>query len=299
MKMNKNIHLPQTKRSWITTACITAGTAFSIQLASAQPAHLMNGIGLVEQIVEAQQNGIFVDDEGVEINRYGGSWNSQNDPSFIRFADPTQGILPGNNTTCAPFITHLLKETYNWSWYNYPFFDPIQNQIVQSSSPRSYRYVALIEQEIGFEQQIHTLDLVQPGDIMAIHYLGGSGGHTTMVVDVNWQSIKAYPSEHANALPELDGTYYVEITVVDSSSGTHTNDSRIVEFNNEKIETSGLGIGVMGILMDGNANVLGYTWSLPNSDYQTKTGGWLNGLHNRLHLQADRKLVFGRLPEIY
>lgn len=266
------------------------------QVISAQPAHLMNGIGLVEQIVEAQSNGIFFDENNVEINRYGGSWNSNSNPSFIRFGDPEQNILPGNNTTCSPFVTHLLKETYNWNWSSYNFFDPIQNKMVKTSSPSSYRYVALIEQEIGFEAQIHTLDQVQPGDIMSIHYVGSTGGHTTMVVDVNWQSIKSYPSYHANALPEFDGTFYVEVTVVDSSSGTHTNDSRFVTFNNNVIETSGLGIGTMGVLIDADFNLIGYTWSLPYSDYDTKTGGWLNGLHSRLKLQNERKMVFGRLP---
>ena len=266
------------------------------QVISAQPAHLLNGIGLVEQIVEAQSNGIFFDENNVEINRYGGSWNSNSNPSYIRFGDPEQDILPGNNTTCSPFVTHLLKETYNWNWSSYNFFDPIQNKMVKTSSPSSYRYVALIEQEIGFEAQIHTLDQVQPGDIMSIHYVGSTGGHTTMVADVNWESIKSYPSYHANALPEFEGTFYVEVTVVDSSSGTHTNDSRFVTFNNNVIETSGLGIGTMGVLIDADFNLIGYTWSLPYSDYDTKTGGWLNGLHNRLKLQSERKMVFGRLP---
>ena len=266
------------------------------QVVTAQPAHLLNGIGLVEQIVEAQSAGIFVDENNVEINRYGGSWNSNSNPSYIRLGDPDQDILPGNNTTCSPFVTHLLKETYGWNWRAYDFFDPIQNKMIKTSSPSAYRYVALIEQEIGFEAQIHTLDQVQPGDIMSIHYVGSSGGHTTMVADVNWESIKSYPSYHANALPELDGTFYVEVTVVDSSSGTHTNDSRFVTFNNNVIETSGLGIGTMGVLIDADFNLIGYTWSLPYSDYDTKTGGWLNGLHDRLKLQSERKMVFGRLP---
>ena len=276
---------------WTKSIAVVAVLTTGIQVVTAQPAHLVNGIELVEQIIETQSGGIFVDENNIEINRYGGSWNSNSNPSYIQLGDPDQDILPGNNTKCAPFVTHLLKETYNWNWRDYNFFDPIKNKVVKSSSPSSYRYVALIEQEIGFEEQIHTLDEVQPGDIMAIHYLGGSSGHTTMVADVNWQSIKAYPSYHNNALPEFDGTFYVEVTVVDSSSGTHTNDSRFVTFDNNVIETHGLGIGTMGVLIDED-----FTWSLPNSDYDTLTGGWLNGLHSRLKLQSERKMVFGRLP---
>lgn len=293
MKNTMNPNMKNMKHFALSAIALSFGVSF----AAAQPAHLLNGVGLVEQIVEAQQNGIFVDENNVEINRYGGSWNSNSNPSYIRFGDPEQGILPGNNTTCSPFVTHLLKETYNWNWRDYEFFDPIQNKVVKTSSPSSYRYVALIEQEIGFEQQIHTLDQVQPGDIMSIHYLGSSSGHTTMVAGVNWESLKAYPVDHANSLPELAGTWYVEVVVVDSSSGTHTNDSRILTINNQTIETSGLGIGTMGVLIDDMSNVLGYTWSLPYSDYETKTGGWLNGLHSRLKLQTERKMVFGRLPD--
>lgn len=270
----------------------------SLPTLCAQPLHLLNGLELVEQILDVQHQGIFVDANQVEINRYGGSWNSANDPSYIQFQDLQQGILPGNNTTCSPFVTHLLKTTYNWSWYSHPFFDPIQNKIVKTSSPSSYRYVALIEQGVGFEAQIPTLDQVQPGDIMAIHYLGSTGGHTTLVANVDWASIKAYPSEHANADPSLAGTFYVEVNVIDSSNGHHTNDSRMVTVNGQTIETHGLGIGTMGVLIDSGFNALGYTWSLPTSDYETKKTGWLNGLHSRLHLQSERKMVFGRLQEL-
>jgi hypothetical protein len=277
-------------------AIFTLLIAAGMETGSAQPAHLINGLELVDQIVSAQENGIFVDQNNVEINRYGGSWNSATNPSFIRFADPEQGILPANNTTCSPFVTHLLKHTYNWSWFGYQFFDPIQNKLVKTSSPSSYRYVALIEQEIGFEQQIQRLDQVQPGDIMAIHYLGTTGGHTTVVVDVDWQSIKVYPSDHAKAWPELEGTFYVEVVVMDSSSGTHTDDTRHVPFNNQIVETSGLGVGTMGILINQSYEIIGYTWSLPYSDYETQTGGWLDGVHNRLQPQTERKMVFGRLP---
>ena len=114
------------------------------------PAHLERGLTLVDQIVASQQSGLFADTNGVLLNRYGGSWNSPTDPSFIRFLDAANGIRPGNNTTCAPLVTHLLKTAYNWDWSAFAIYDPLLNQTVATASPKAYRYVSAIKSNVGF-----------------------------------------------------------------------------------------------------------------------------------------------------
>ncbi|MHC4841919.1 MAG: hypothetical protein ACYTDT_13360 [Planctomycetota bacterium] len=51
-----------------------------------------------------------------------------------------------------------------------------------------------------------------------------------------------------------------------------------------------------GTLVDGNFNVVGHTWSVPTSDYQSNTDSWLSSLHSRLKRQEVREMVIGRLP---
>ena len=269
------------------------------QTSVAQPAHLQNGLTLVTQIYSQQSQGTFTDSQGVPLNRYGGSWEDEVDPSFIRFGNPNQGVMPGNNTTCAPFVTHLLLATYNWNWGNVVFFDPILNQNHSCESPSSYRYVAMIKQNVGFEVQLPTLNLVQPGDIMALQDVGANTGHTTIVVEVDWLSAKAYPSQLVGADVNLAGSTYYEVEVLDSSSGQHSSDTRTVTLaNNTKVITNGAGVGRMGVLVDGNFQVLGHTWSLPTSNYYTKPNTWLSGFNSRFRPQSNREMVFGRLPAL-
>ena len=51
----------------------------------------------------------------------------------------------------------------------------------------------------------------------------------------------------------------------------------------------------MGILVDANMNVVGHTWSIPSSNYETKPDSWLSSLHGRLKRQTERELVIGRI----
>lgn len=275
----------------------TAGLGIFTATVSAQPAHLTKGLQLVDEITAAQATGVFADAAGVPLNRYGGSWGSASDPSYIRLANFTQGVLPANNTKCAPLVTHLLKLAYNWNWSAYAFKDPITNQTVTSASPAPYRYVALIKQKIGFAQRIARLDQAAPGDILAWWNIGtDANDHAMIVVAIDWASAKPYPSQLAGANPALEGTTLYAVEVLDSSSGVHTADSRLVNVNGVDTQVAGVGTGTIGILVNASFEIVGTTWSLPNSNYTTQPTAWLNGLHSRLKLQTSTEAVIGRLP---
>ena len=278
------------------SAAALAG-AFSLTTVAAQPAHLTKGLQLLNEITSAQAVGVFTDAANVPLNRYGGSWNSASNPSYIRFLDVPNHVLPSNNTKCAPLVTHLLKHCYNWNWSSHSFYDPVLAVTKTSASPAPYQYIALLKAGKGFAQRITRLDQTLPGDILLWWNIGSDASdHAMIVVNVNLANGKAYPTNLAASNPALAGTTYHEVTVLDSSSGVHTNDSRIVAVNGVDTPIAGIGTGTIGILVNANFEIVGTTWSLPNSDYATQLTGWLNGLHSRLKLQTTTEAVIGRLP---
>ena len=264
------------------------------------PQHLADGLQLVDEITATQSLGIFEDNEGVAVNNYGGSWNSNNDPSFIRFFDEQNGILPANNTVCAPLVTHLLIHSYNWNWYSKTFFDPKTQKNKKSSSPNPWQYLELIEQLVGFEQKITDVRQALPGDIISIHYSGTTSGHTVILVDLDLANPMPYPENGNNLNPHLAGTTFYRMRVLDSTSSPHSNDTRefsVIDPETDEItahEIDGIGTGDMGIFLNDAGEVIGHTWSLSPSSYASQ--GWINGMNSRLKLQTDRTLVIGRLP---
>ncbi|HKQ72240.1 MAG TPA: hypothetical protein VJ810_00835 [Blastocatellia bacterium] len=277
-------------------------TPFVGRAQSSQPAHLQNALSLATQLRQKGEAGVFTDAAGVELNRHGGAWNPP-DQSFIRFADDANGVLPGNYTECAPFVTRILQHAYGWNWSNYSWFDPEQNAWVTSASPNSYKYVGYIKSLVGFSQRITRLDEVQPGDIVAMRDVGDDTGHTGIVIQIRLNSAKPYLSGLANSDPKWAGTTYYEMEVVDSSASKHTNDSRQFYSGGALVrETKGAGTGVMGALVNANMEVVAHTWSLPTSgNYYGSTSqqnSWLTSLHSRLRDQTapgGREMVFGRL----
>lgn len=291
--------------------CLTA--ALGALSASAQPAHLAKGHQLVDEITAAQSQGVFTGDVGgatVFLNRYGGSWDTAGDLSFIRFFDASRnpGPYAANYTTCAPLVSHLLKYTYGWDWKQHAIPDALDNgTLVAKASPSSYLYVSAIKNQVGFASRVTHFLNVLPGDIGARWEVGTSSGHTFMVVGVNLDSAKAYPasSSDVNFVPELAGSTYYEMTVLDSSSSGHSgsSDTRMITYNGMTELSGGAGRGVMGVFADANGNVIGHTWSIPSSSYlKTKNGmttinpTWLSSIKGRLEKQATMELVFGRLP---
>lgn len=265
--------------------------------ARAQPAHLTKGLQLADEIAAAQSKGIFTDANNVPLNRYGGSWNSASDPSYIRFFDQPAGILAANNTKCAPLVTHLLKTSYNWNWSSYSFYDPVLKVTKTSASPAPYQYIALLKAGKGFASQITRLDQALPGDVLLWWNVGSDDkDHAMIIVSVDLAHGQAYPSDLTAAKPELAGTTFYAVEVLDSSSGVHTDDSRLVPINGVETQIAGIGTGTVGILVNANFEIIGTTWSLPPTAFATNATTWLNGLHARLKLQTATEAVIGRLP---
>ncbi len=264
---------------------------------AAQPVHLVKGLQLADEIGALQDQGIFTETNGTPLNRYGGSWNSSTDASYIRFLDAANGIRPGNNTRCAPFVTHLLKAVYNFSWSAYTFTDPLTGVTKTSASPAPYQMIALLNAGQGFASKVSRLDQAQPGDVLLWAQVGyDDKDHAMLIVSVRMNSAKPYPSGHSAAKPEFAGTTYYEVEILDSSSSLHTADSRLVPVNGVDTHLPGLGTGTIGVLVDANFAIVGVTWSLPTSDYVTKRTGWLNGLHDRLKLKPTYAIEIGRMP---
>ena len=285
---------------------------------AAPPAHLDRGLTLVDQITAAQAVGIYtgvVDGVTVFLNRYGGSWNSPTNPSFIRFfnfaASDFTGPYAANYTECSPLVTHLLRHTYGWDWKQYPIPDPLNpGAFISRSSPSSYLYVSAMKHQIGFAARIASFLDVQPGDIGAYWTVGTDNGHTWIVVSADFAGGKTYPAANSvsasdpNYIPALAGAVFYELTVLDSSRSGHTNDTRLITYRSTTPYLSGgVGVGVMGIFADQAGNVLGHTWSIPTSSYLKTVNGvtqvnpsWLSAIKSRVQLQAQVETVFGRLP---
>ncbi len=281
----------------IGTLVVAAAIVVGSVAAFAQPAHLTKGLQLVDEITGAQDAGVFKDASNVALNRYGGSWNSASDPSFIRFLDQPAGVLPGNNTKCAPLVTHLLKSCYNWSWSSHSFHDPLLGVTKTSASPAPYQMIALLKAGKGFASQVTQLDQALPGDILLWAQVGTDDkDHAMIIANVNLASAKAYPADHASANPAYAGTTYYEVEVLDSSGSLHTNDTRLVPVNGVDTHIPGVGTGTVGVLVNAGFQIVGVTWSLPNSDYVTQRTGWLNGLHSRLKLAPAYDILIGRMP---
>lgn len=285
---------------FFTTLALSAGCLVGAATLAAQPAHLTKGLQLVDEITAAQKVGVFTDANNVPLNRYGGSWNSASDPSYIRFLNQPVGTLPANNTKCAPLVTHLLKVAYNWSWYsvaNLSFYDPLLKITKTSASPAPYQYIALLKAGKGFASQVTRLNQALPGDILLWWNIGSDEhDHAMIIVNVDAASAKTYPTDLAASNPALAGTTFYAVRVLDSSSGVHTSDTRIVPVNGVDTQIAGAGLGTIGILVNANSEIVGTTWSLPISDYATQPDNWLDGLHARLKLQSVTEAVIGRMP---
>jgi hypothetical protein len=115
-----------------------------------------------------------------------------------------------------------------------------------------------------------------------------------IISSIDWNNAKPYPLGYANSNLALAGTVFYEVTVVDCSSSTHTADSRLVEVNGQITHIPGIGIGIVGLLVNQNFEIIGRTWNLPTSDYQTQTNTWVGSLNNRLKLTPTWEIVIGR-----
>ena len=265
-----------------------------------QPLHLQMTLTLLDEILNAQSAGVYVDSKGVALNRYGGTWGSSSNPSYVQFADPASGVLPENHTVCSSLITHMLSQAYQWNWKNYPFLDPLSNTVKTVSSPYPYQYAALIKQGKGFSERITQLDHVLPGDIMTRWEIGSSSrGHAFQVVSIDWTAGEAYPVGYSTSNPLLAGSTLYPVEIVDSDpSATHTNDTRLVNVNGKPTTIGGIGQGTIGVLVDANSTIIGWTWSLPSAYDQTHPSNRLSFVNSNLYWEYSTtpyETVLGRL----
>jgi hypothetical protein len=266
----------------------------SVGRAQAATGHMPYAELLLNQILDLQAQGVFLDFDGTPLNRYGGD---SSNPAFIRIGSTSLGVRPMNFTKCSTFLTRLFAQIYgrNWNSDAYRFYDTVQARYVKTSSPQAYQYGLLSKQNIGFAE-IQTLNLALPGDVLSWWVEGSqSDDHTMLIRDINWASLKVYPTNQPNSNPALAGTSFIEVYVTDSSSSTHSFDTRNVLVDGQPTHIAGLGRGVVGLLLDSGNRIVGRTWSLPTSDYYTQQNTWVKSVNSRLKLAPTWGFAIGRI----
>ena len=161
----------------------------------------------------------------------------------------------------------MLKEAYQWDWSQYSFYDPIDEETVTKSSPSAYRYAALIQQHVGFDTTIIRVDAIQAGDIITMIEVGDDGGHMGIVASLNMADGLPYHTDQEDSDPALAGTTLYPMQLLDCTSNDHSFDTRTFDYAGQEYETAGIGVGTIGLLANANHEILGYTWSLPTSNY--------------------------------
>ena len=221
-------------------------------------------------------------------NIYGGVYsNPSNDPNDDPYIYIGLNSHTHSRTRCGSLIALLLKQAY-------PELDEgdyegdVLLHMVGSTSPNAKQWNDAIENEdthdepndgmgnpYGFE---HILDVedIQPGDILAAEYSnsdpstsGDVSGHV-MLVD----SIRPKAASEAGG-PSLLYTQQYIVTVIDSSSGKHSSDTRLTYGN------TGFGKGTLVLYRQFlNGSIYAWTWSVGTST---------------AYLMVDRPMVAGRL----
>jgi len=212
-------------------------------------------------------------------------------PSFA-FKISSRMSFPGITRCAAPWFRGSFGIRYHWSWTNYLFQDPVLNVPKSTTSPEAYQYCALIKQQLGFTR-ILTINGAQPGDILSWWEVGKSSGDHTMIIE-SINGSKPYLNGYQNSNPALAGTTLYEVTVIDSSSGVHTSDSRMVLVNQVSTQIPGIGRGIIGLLVNANAQIIGHTWTLPTANSATSPNTWTGQLNTRLKLAPTWEAVIGR-----
>ena len=214
---------------------------------TAVPRHLTEAEHLVE--------GLSLADTNYEHGQPSVSWNSPK----------------ASHTDCSGFIDALLMHTYH--------YDPDQFKVwFDSHRPTAKRYHDAIIEQRGFTQ-IHFINHLRPGDILAVKYLKRTDntGHV-MLVD-------GYPKRRKTTEPIVDGTEQWEVEIIDSSKSGHgTTDTRH-KMGADGKDHDGLGRGVLRIYTTPDGKVAGFAWStMKVSKYEPPD---------------DEDLVMGRLVPDY
>lgn len=169
------------------------------------PLHLTMANELVDGILTQAANGVTEDASGTLTNRYGGAVGSY----YITFADAdVEESMYSNFTRCAPFLTQLFKAAYGWA---------PPKAIGNSPDPKKY-YNSIVSSANGFSSRAKFSDW-QPGDILASPYYDDSSniGHVMLMLG----------AEELSYDPATETREYA-VLVLDSSSGKHTSDTRVL-----------------------------------------------------------------------
>jgi hypothetical protein len=176
-----------------------------------------------------------------------------------------------SHTDCSGFFDALLMHTYHYTPDEFKlWFD--------SHRPSARRYHDAIIEQRGFTQ-IHHINHLRPGDILAVKYMNRTDntGHV-MLVD-------GFPKRRKATEPFVDGTEQWEVEIIDSSKTGHgTGDTRH-KMGPEGKDHDGLGRGVLRLYTTADGKVAGFAWStMKVSKFKTPD---------------DEDLVMGRLIPDY
>ncbi len=158
--------------------------------------------------------------------------------SYTFYIDETEGIY---ETTCSSFISFLVQKVSQEA------FEPLPVDTKRKQPLARNYYVFFNALKEGKQEKywrsVRYLKEVQVGDIIAWKYDPSLGkkdtGHVVMVYE--------------KPIQEADGRY--RIRVIDSSKGTHANDTRSAH------PQGGIGTGEMWFVPDEKGEIKGFYWS--------------------------------------
>jgi hypothetical protein len=227
-------------------AIVAIAPAFAVYHASAkhakatEPEHLTLAKELVQGILDQAAANEFNDANGVLTNRYGGEVGTY----YITFADPdVPNSSYSNYTRCAPFLTQLFKEAYNWT--------PPQ---AMGNSPDPKKYHNAISKSINGFTFRPDFSKWEPGDILASPYYDTTKniGHVMLLL-----SAEEISNDPATKTKE----YYA--WVLDSSGDLHSSDTRTLYASLNK---GGVGMGQIRIKTINNV-ISQWAWNKTTAYY--------------------------------
>ena len=184
---------------------------------------------------------------------------------FIHWKGESGATRYENRTDCSDFLDLLLMHSYQVT-------EPQMQRWTGRDRPLAETWFDTIEKGRGFEI-VHTIDQMQPGDVIAIKYPPGAGdtGHIMLVA--------SQPKRRTAAAPIEPRSVQWELSVIDSSKSGHgSTDTRR---ESDGTYHTGVGEGVIRLYGDANNQILGYAWSTASiSKFEPAT---------------DRKIVVGHL----
>ncbi|MHC0429842.1 LamG domain-containing protein [Streptomyces sp. O3] len=192
-------------------------------------------------------------------------------PSRVVWGSPGDPVEWVAHSRCSSFLTWVLKHTYGWATDDY-FRQYFQDRIPEAADFRQ----AFTDGTAGphFKRVTKVADL-QPGDFVAVDYLGASEtatGHIAMV-----REIKGVHTGSVN----FDGETQYAVEVVDCTSNPHGTykyatyapypDTRMTGLVDEE-NFEGVGIGhMMFYASDATGEFSRYRWSVNSSAAQSHT----------------------------